>query len=431
MDARQEKTGELILKTILVVDDDRLFRRTMELQLENLGCRILQAANAQEALDTIQRELPDLILMDVVMPGMDGFELCRKLKGDLETHHIPVIHLTALGRDAKERSFASGADDFLDKPLNFLELRARIRTHLLIQGLLAERRREEHIAFPLEWEAGRPHRVLVVQGHAQLRDHMVQELEVAGHEVRGLGSVKECLAFIAKGLPDLLVVDQDLPDGTGTAFAAQLRTYRRAADLPVLLVCSNKVLQEQSAGLDTGASDYLAKPFQPAELRIRVDVLLRHSTLLLGGDSHAPDAARRALKDTASGAWSRSFLEAHLELICASQAFKQVPLGLVAARYHGRAPGWDSTREDLVLATQQLKSQILPGEILARVSDHGFVIVLPGHDHLLLEPRMERLRQSGFNGIFVSLCSQGEPMQALLGRLAELLKKASQPLVGT
>lgn len=422
-----EKTGEIILKTILLVDDDRLFRRTLELQLENLGCRILQAANAQDALDLMKRELPDLILLDVVMPGMDGFELCRRIKGDLETHHIPVIHLTALGRDAKERSFASGADDFLDKPINFLELRARIRSHLLIQGLLAEKRREGHLPPPVEWEEGRPHRVLVAEGHPQLREHMLSELRNAGHEVKGVGTLKECMSSLAATLPDLLIVDQDMPDGAGTSFAAQFRAYRRAADLPLLLVCSQKVLQEQSVGLDTGATDYLAKPFQPAELRIRVEVLLRHSTLLMGGQGHASDAARRALKDAASGAWSRPMLEAHLELLCGFCTSRGIPLGLVGARCHRPAPGWGSTKEDLAGAVHHLRGQLAPGEMVARVSDHTFVLVLPGLDAFHLEVRMERLRQCGFNGQFVSLTSLGEPVQAVLGHLAELLKKVSLP----
>lgn len=427
MTKASEKTGEIILRTILVVDDDRLFRRTLELQLENLGCRILQAANALEALDIVQRELPDLILLDVVMPGMDGFELCKRLKGDLDTHHIPVIHLTALGRDAKERSFASGADDFLDKPINFLELRARIRSHLLIQGLLAERRREGQLPPVVEWEEGRPFRILVAEGHPQLLEHMTTELLAAGHEVKGVGTLKECMASLATGLPDLLIVDQDMPDGVGTAFAARFRSYRRAADLPLLLVCSQKILQEQSAALDTGATDYLAKPFQPAELRIRVEVLLRHSTLLVGIQGEASDASRRALKDAASGAWSRPMLEAHLEMLCAFCAGQGIPLGLVGARCHRPAPGWGSTREDLHSAVQQLKGQLRPGEMVARVSDHTFVIVLPGHDSMQLEARMERLRQSGFNGQFVSVSSQGELVYAVLGRLADLLRSASEP----
>lgn len=425
MASRSEITGEIILKTILVVDDDRLFRRTLELQLEHLGCRILQATNAQEALDLMQRELPDLILLDVVMPGMDGFELCKRLKGDLDTHHIPIIHLTALGKDAKVRSFASGADDFLDKPINFLELRARIRSHLLIQGLLAERRREGQLPAPVEWEEGRPHRILVAEGHPGLMDHITTELRGADYEVKGVGTLKDCMSALASGLPDLLIVDQDMPDGAGTTFAARFRSYRRAADLPLLLICTQKVLQDLSAGLDTGATDYLAKPFQPAELRIRVEVLLRHSTLLLGGQGQASDAARRALKDAPSGAWSRPFLEAHLEMLFPMCASRGIPLGLVGARFHRPAPGWGTSREDLVTAVQQIRGQLHAGEMMARVSEHTFVIVLPGHDSLQLEARMERLRQCGFNGNFVSLSSQGESVYAVLGRLADQLRASA------
>jgi len=121
--------------TILMVEDNALQRRQIEAQLQPLGHRVISAANGQEALDRLQLELPDLIIMDAVMPSMDGFKACEMIKGDPRTAAVPIIVLTALSRDAKDRSYAAGADDFIRKPDNTLLLQVRVQTHLKFRAL--------------------------------------------------------------------------------------------------------------------------------------------------------------------------------------------------------------------------------------------------------------------------------------------------------
>ena len=105
---------DLAFRSILIGDDDRLMRKYLENQLAPLGCRLLEATNGEEVLEQARRLHPDIILLDVVMPGLDGFEVCQRIKADPATQDITVIHLTGLGRDAKDRSFKAGADDFLN-----------------------------------------------------------------------------------------------------------------------------------------------------------------------------------------------------------------------------------------------------------------------------------------------------------------------------
>ena len=105
--------------TILLVEDNALQRRILEAQLQPLGHHVLVAANGEEALARIKAgPEPDMVIMDVVMPSLDGFKTCESLKADPATAGIPVLVLTALSRDAKDRSYAAGADDFLTKPLD-------------------------------------------------------------------------------------------------------------------------------------------------------------------------------------------------------------------------------------------------------------------------------------------------------------------------
>jgi CheY-like chemotaxis protein len=124
------------IPVILVVDDNQQNLELLQVYLEDVDCRSIPAHDGPEALEIIAKEPPDLILLDVMMPKMSGFEVCRRIKNDPKTSDIPVIMVTALNEFGDiERAIDSGTDDFLSKPVNRLELLTRIKTMLKLKHL--------------------------------------------------------------------------------------------------------------------------------------------------------------------------------------------------------------------------------------------------------------------------------------------------------
>lgn len=121
---------------VLVVDDNQQNLELLQAYLEDVDCRTIPAHDGHEALEIIAKDPPDLILLDVMMPKMSGFEVCRRIKNDPKTNDIPVIMVTALNEFGDiERGIDSGTDDFLSKPVNKLELLTRVRTMLKLKHL--------------------------------------------------------------------------------------------------------------------------------------------------------------------------------------------------------------------------------------------------------------------------------------------------------
>ncbi|MHC4288724.1 MAG: response regulator [Planctomycetota bacterium] len=121
---------------ILVVDDNSQNLELILAYLEDLDCQTLAAEGGQEALDMIQNDPPDLVLLDVMMPKISGFEVCKRIKSNPETANIPIIMVTALSEMGDiERAINSGTDDFLSKPVNKWELLTRVKTMIKLKHL--------------------------------------------------------------------------------------------------------------------------------------------------------------------------------------------------------------------------------------------------------------------------------------------------------
>lgn len=136
MTKEKSKKAEMKVTTVLVVDDNQQNLELLQAYLEDLDCETIPAHDGLEALQIMSEKRPDLVLLDVMMPKMSGFEVCKRIKDDPKTTDTPVIMVTALNEYGDiERGIDSGTDDFISKPVNKLELLTRVRTMLKLKHL--------------------------------------------------------------------------------------------------------------------------------------------------------------------------------------------------------------------------------------------------------------------------------------------------------
>ena len=139
------EAAEIAACTLLIVDDNEQNLELLQAYVEDLGCGVRVARDGQEALDEVDRKTPDLVLLDVMMPRMSGFQACTRIKGNPATRDIPVLMVTALNEVGDvERAVECGADDFLTKPVNRLELLTRVKSQLKIR--IVKRQLEQTMA---------------------------------------------------------------------------------------------------------------------------------------------------------------------------------------------------------------------------------------------------------------------------------------------
>lgn len=136
MTAQSKQNEQQAIPTILVVDDNQQNLELIQAYLEDMQCRTVPANDGPEALEIVAADPPDIVLLDIMMPKMSGFEVCRRIKNDPKTTNIPIIMVTALNEFGDiQRAIDSGSDDFVSKPVNKLELLTRVRTMLKLKHL--------------------------------------------------------------------------------------------------------------------------------------------------------------------------------------------------------------------------------------------------------------------------------------------------------
>jgi len=268
---------------ILIVDDVVANTRLLEAKLTAEYYQVATAQDGFEALRLADQWQPDLVLLDVMMPGMDGYEACRKLKENPATLHIPVVMVTALGEPMERlRGLQCGADDFLTKPVEYDTLLARVRSLVRLKRMLDEwrARGETARALGLTSESlSEPSvtgaRALVVDdwdfGAQNVQEALSQEGILPGRA----RSEAEALQ-LSTAIPfDLIVISLSMTADDPLLLASKLRAADKTHDIPLLLIAEPEQRSLILRGFDLGANDWLLRPLDENELRVRARKQIR------------------------------------------------------------------------------------------------------------------------------------------------------------
>ncbi len=398
---------------VLVVDDVEINVKLLEAKLASEYFHVITASDGMAALAQAKRERPDIVLLDIMMPLMDGFEVCRRLKADPTTSDIPVVMITALSDSANRvRGLEVGADDFLTKPVSDVALFARVRSLVRLKRMTDEwRLREEtygRLAALADGEAKtaedtRPARIIVFEDRPLSAQRILDTL--SAHSVVHAARSADAQIAAATGA-DLLVLALSEQEDT-LRLVAELRATEATRSEPILLIGEQEEIGKLAKGLDLGATDYLVRPIDRNELVARVRTQILRKRLQERLRETYQRSLSMALTDSLTGLYNRRYLTAHLEgLMARAAAGADGPalLALDIDLFKTINDTYGHPGGDVVLCeiSQRIARNVRPFDLVARYGGEEFVVVMPETPMAVAAAVAERLRHAIADDLFVS-----------------------------
>jgi two-component system cell cycle response regulator len=391
---------------VLVVDDIISNVKLLEAKLAAEYFEVLTASNGEQALARVSAELPDIVLLDVMMPGMDGFEVCRRIKSNTKTTHIPIIMVTALDQPTdRVAGLDAGADDFLTKPVDDTALFARVRSLVRLKTMTDELRMREETgqnmgladAGEMLLEPDPSGRILIVEDRPESVAWFRASLEPKNHVV-DVSGFDEALVLARGGDFDLIVVSLGIRSFDGLRLCSHLRSIPEARNTPILVLVSDGENRKLTQAIDMGVNDYLMRPVDRNELLARVRTQLRKKRY---GDRLRHNmqlSVEMAIKDQLTGLHNRRYMTRHLDtLMKNASAGKPISFLILDIDYfksvndtHGHDIGDEVLRE----FAGRVSASVRGIDLACRYGGEEFVVVMPDTDPGFAYAVAERLRQS-------------------------------------
>jgi len=389
---------------ILVVDDIEANVRLLEAKLTADYYEVSVAYDGQSALDKAAAELPDIVLLDVMMPEMDGFEVCRRLKADPVTRHIPVVLVTALdGRRDRLSGLEAGADDFLTKPIDDVILLARVRSLTRLKLVIDELREREASGRRMGVIEGAGARLGANAGRIVIADDWERQskriFEELSAEHRPVVEADPDRAHRAVGArADLLIVNAASKGFDGLRLAAQVRSDETTRHTPILAVVEPAQRPRLVKALEIGVNDILTRPVDPEELAARVRTLIRQKRYTDFLRNNLDQSLEMAVTDVLTGLHNRRYMAGQLGGLVrrAVRGGEPVAALLIDIDHFKRINdtfGHDVGDEVLREFAVRLATNVRAVDLACRFGGEEFVVVMPDTGIEMAQRIAERLRR--------------------------------------
>jgi two-component system cell cycle response regulator len=394
---------------VLVVDDILPNIKLLEAKLSNEYFDVVTAQSGMEGIEKAEKESPDIILLDVMMPGMDGFETCQRLKSNPLTAHIPVVMVTAL-TDATDRvrGLECGADDFLSKPVNDIALMARVRSLVRLKMMVDEWRVRESTAnqfgfvgnkMTLLSEPSEHARVLVIEDKVFESEKFIETLKRDEDTVTAVKTGEQAIILAQQNEYDIITVSLGLATEDPLRLCSHLRSNEHTRSIPILLVGEETDMPRLAKGLEMGAYDYILRPVDRNELLARVRTQVRRKRYQDHLRSNYEQSLSLALTDSLTGIFNRRYLMVHLEKLISKsreteKALCVMLLDIDHFKHINDSYGHAVGDEVLRGFSERIGRSVRSFDLVARLGGEEFVVILPDtslETSILVAERLRRV----------------------------------------
>jgi two-component system cell cycle response regulator len=370
---------------ILIVDDLAPNLHLLEVKLAAQYYDVIPAMSGVDALEIADNQVVDLILLDAMMPGMSGFEVCKRLKSNPHTWHIPVVMVTALeeSRD-RIRGLEAGADDFITKPIDDFNLMGRVKSLLRLKmvtdQLLSHTGNTIERSKPVLDELGqRAGNILIVDDNERKMDSMARSLKKKNNIAMETDPV---LALKKAMKADLAIVSLVSEKFDGLRFCARLRSDARTRDLPILAIGQVDDEARLVRAYDIGINDTLMRPIEAQELQARVSTQLKRKFYADNLKENFNENMEMVVTDPLTGIGNRRFMDRSIAPLFAQLSERGSPFSLVVFdvdkfKRVNDMLGHDVGDKILQEIAARLASNIRSIDILSRYGGEEFIVAMP------------------------------------------------------
>ncbi len=395
---------------LLVTDDNPLNVKLLSAKLAREYYTVVTAENGVQAVEKSVTEKPDLILLDVMMPEMDGFEACRQIKANPATQGIPVVMVTALS-DVQDRvrGLDAGADDFLTKPINDVALMARVRSCLRLKSLMDEwRMREGNGAMmaDIDEESMRSGQIILLDDAPHEQDIIRKHIHHAGMICHGISSSAEIEPLLERERIHAIMLNLNLQSEEGLRVCANLKANEATRYVPIVVYADESELGKIAKALDIGANDYIFKPVDPHELQARLKTQIKHKRTYDRLRLSYEKNMTMAVTDPLTGVHNRHYMEKNLPRLFDRSKANRKPISVVMLDIdhfkkindtYGHHVG-DQVLQELV---RRLNASMRFFDLVIRLGGEEFSVIMPETPYGAAMSAGERLRAAVANSPFV------------------------------